>query len=153
MVRERFAETSRARGTYVLVLRLMEAGQIRVGKLGEFPFPAGHYLYVGSARGSGGLATRVARHRRTEKRLHWHIDYLTRRADIIDVWHLESPRNLECVMAEAIGALPGAGVPVPGFGSSDCRCPAHLFYFSELPDSAMFPPQGWLKQKDSNLPG
>jgi len=126
-----------ARGTYVLVLRLEEETHINVGKLGEFSFPAGHYLYVGSAQGGGGLAARVARHRRAEKKLHWHIDYLTRRADIIDVWYLESPRHLECVVAEAIAALPDAQVLVPGFGSSDCRCPAHLFYFSEPPDLAM----------------
>ena len=131
------AEIGKARGTYVLVLRLVEETHIRVGKLGEFSFPAGHYLYVGSAQGSGGLAARVARHRRTEKRLLWHIDYLTRRADVIDVWYVESPRHLECAVAEAIAALPGARVLVPGFGSSDCRRPAHLFYFSGLPDLAM----------------
>lgn len=131
------AEIGKARGTYVLVPRLVEETHIRVGKLGEFSFPAGHYLYVGSAQGSGGLAARVARHRRTEKRLHWHIDYLTRRADVIDVWYVESPRHLECAVAEAIAALPGARVLVPGFGSSDCRRPAHLFYFSGLPDLAM----------------
>ena len=131
------AEIGKARGTYVLVLRLVEETHIRVGRLGEFSFPAGHYLYVGSAQGSGGLEARFARHRRAEKRLHWHIDYLTRCADIIDVWYVESPRRLECVVAEAIAALPDARVPVPGFGSSDCRCPAHLFYFSELPDLAM----------------
>ena len=142
-----------ARGTYVLVLRLVDETHIKVGKLGEFSFSAGHYLYVGSAQGSGGLAARVARHRRAEKRLHWHIDYLTRRADIIDVWYIESPRHLECAVAEAIAALPGAGVLVPGFGSSDCRCSAHLFYFSEPPDSAVFPPQGWLKQKAPHPPG
>ena len=127
-----------ARGTYVLVIRLVEETPIMVGQLGEFSFLAGHYLYVGSAQGSGGLAARIARHRRTEKRLHWHIDYLTSCADITDVWYLESPRHLECVVAEAIAALPGARVLATGFGSSDCHCPAHLFYFSEPPDLAMF---------------
>jgi len=127
-----------ARGTYVLVLRLADEMHIRVGKLGEFSLPVGHYLYVGSAQGSGGLAARIARHRRAEKRLHWHIDYLTRRADITDVWYIKSPRHLECVVADAIAALPGARVLVPGFGSSDCRCSAHLFYFSEPPDLAIF---------------
>ena len=134
------AEIGKARGTYVLVFRLVEETDIRVGRLGEFSFPAGYYLYVGSAQGSGGLVARVARHRRAEKRLHWHVDYLTRCADIIDVWYIESPRHLECVVAEAIAALPDARVPVPGFGSSDCRCPAHLLYFSEPPDLSMFPP-------------
>jgi hypothetical protein len=29
--------------------------------------------------------------------------------------------------------LPGMTIPVPRFGSSDCRCPAHLVYFGERP--------------------
>ena len=121
----------RASGTYVLVLRLTEARQIRVGKLGEFPFPAGHYLYVGSAHGRGGLAARISRHRRADKKLHWHVDYLMECAQLEEVWCVESPQRLECVVAKAIGALPGASVPAPGFGSSDCRCAGHLLHFSE----------------------
>ncbi len=130
-------EVSKASGTYVLVLRLAEKSDIAVGKLGEFRFPPGYYLYVGSAQGSGGLAARIARHRRARKRLHWHIDYLLQYARLEDVWYLESPRRLECVVAEAIGALPDARVPAPGFGSSDCRCTSHLFYFTEVPGLAM----------------
>ena len=120
----------RTRGTYVLVLRLTKGTRIRVGKLGEFLFPAGYYLYVGSAHGSGGLVARVSRHCRAEKKLHWHVDYLMQHARLEEVWYVESPQRLECVAAEAISALANAGVVAPRFGSSDCRCSAHLLHFS-----------------------
>jgi len=63
-------------GTYVLVLRLSRATTLRVGRLGEFDFPCGLYLYVDSAQGTGGLRARLTRHWRAHKPLHWHVDYL-----------------------------------------------------------------------------
>jgi hypothetical protein len=35
--------------------------------------------------------------------------------------------------AAAIGGLPGAVVALARFGSSDCGCETHLFWFAELP--------------------
>jgi hypothetical protein len=29
--------------------------------------------------------------------------------------------------------MPGASLPVPGFGASDCRCQTHLMRFGRLP--------------------
>ncbi|ELK52825.1 hypothetical protein D320_13259, partial [Haloferax sp. BAB-2207] len=49
-------------GTYALVFDAPEA-TVEVGALGEHRFPAGAYVYVGSAFGTGGLR-RVRRHRR-----------------------------------------------------------------------------------------
>ena len=49
-------------GTYALLLRLDAAVQLAVGRLGDFTFPEGDYVYVGSARGPGGLRARVRRH-------------------------------------------------------------------------------------------
>jgi len=51
-------------GTYALLLKLDKQERITVGRLGTFDFPAGYYLYVGSALGPGGLQARLARHRR-----------------------------------------------------------------------------------------
>ncbi|HID63538.1 MAG TPA: GIY-YIG nuclease family protein [Anaerolineae bacterium] len=133
-------------GTYALLLKLDKRERITVGKLGTFDFPAGYYLYVGSALGPGGLQARLARHRRgsealsqsssgqTGKKLHWHIDYLLRRAQLIEVWSVASEERLECKWGEAASRLPGAQVLVGGFGSSDCRCPAHLIYFGVRPN-------------------
>ena len=63
------------KGSYALVIRLNRTEQLTVGRLGEFDFPAGCYLYFGSAL--NGLESRVSRHLRRDKKLHWHVDYLT----------------------------------------------------------------------------
>ena len=47
-----------------------------MGALGRIELQAGTWLYVGSARGPGGLAARVGRHWRDGVPKHWHMDYL-----------------------------------------------------------------------------
>ena len=122
------------KGTYALVLWLERQKEITVGRLGTFAFPAGYYLYVGSALGPGGLRARLARHRRRDKILHWHIDYLLQQAQLVDVWSIASADRLECLWAQAAQHLPGSETPVPGFGSSDCRCPSHLICLGMTPN-------------------
>lgn len=57
------------RGSYLVLLELAEPAEIETGSLGRIAFPAGWYVYAGSAR--KGLSARLARHkRRTGKRLH-----------------------------------------------------------------------------------
>ena len=138
-------------GTYVLALWLDRPRRIAVGRLGEFAFPAGWVFYVGSALGPGGLAARLARHRRrfaSGKRPHWHVDYVREQAVWGGAWarpsggRLEhggarpSGQRLECDWAAALGQRPGARIVVPGFGASDCRCPGHLVHLPALPDRA-----------------
>jgi Uri superfamily endonuclease len=137
-------------GTYALLLKLDKQERITVGKLGTFDFPAGYYLYVGSALGPGGLQARLARHQRGSenssqssssqrgKKLHWHIDYLLQRGQLIEVWSVVSEERLECKWSEVARGLSGAQVPVRGFGSSDCRCLTHLIYFSARPNREQF---------------
>jgi len=125
-------------GTYVLILHLPHPTTITVGRLGCFQFPAGWYAYAGSARGPGGLAARIARHLRVSKPLRWHVDYLRAHAQPVEVWYTQGHRRQECGWAAALFALPGASIPVPRFGASDCHCPAHLTYFATLPDLAAF---------------
>ena len=120
-----------ARGSYALVLQLDRPAEIAVGRLGVCEFAAGHYVYCGSAL--GGLHARIARHLRAEKRLHWHVDHLLTVARVVDVWVCESPERLECRLAAHLASRPGASHPVPGFGSSDCRCPSHLVAVSPAP--------------------
>jgi Uri superfamily endonuclease len=119
-------------GVYALVWRLVSPLRLEVGRLGRVDLPPGWALYVGSAHGPGGLAARVGRHLRAEKRTHWHVDALTGRAPVCAVWAVESARRLECAWAGAIMGLAGVSIPVPGFGSSDCRCPTHLFHLPDL---------------------
>jgi Uri superfamily endonuclease len=126
-------------GTYVLILHLPRSVEdICIGRLGWFRFPSGWYAYVGSARGPGGLATRLARHLRPLKPLHWHIDYLRARAEPVEVWYATGTQKRECAWARALSGLSGAHVLIPRFGASDCRCPAHLIHFVALPSMAAF---------------
>jgi Uri superfamily endonuclease len=124
-------------GTYVLALRLDEAQTVSAGRLGELQFPAGHYLYTGSAFGPGGLHARLARHRRRlghRKRPHWHVDYLREVAVWNGAWVRASSQRLECEWAQKLRNLDSARILAAGFGASDCRCPAHLVYVPVLPD-------------------
>jgi Uri superfamily endonuclease len=113
-------------GTYALILFLSRAQTIRIGKLGAFKFPRGYYLYIGSAL--NGLAARLARHLRSDKRRFWHIDYFLQHAHIKEVWAHSGKERLECLWARAALTLPRARVVAPRFGASDCDCPAHLIY-------------------------
>ena len=120
-------------GVYHLILHMAKPAAVRVGRLGRFTFPGGYYVYTGSAM--NGLEPRLARHRRRRKKLRWHIDYLLRRAELIDILAIPTPRRCECERNQQALSLPGAEAVVPGFGSSDCRCPAHLVYCRSRPDS------------------
>ncbi len=80
------------KGTYALVLVLDAETAIKVGRLATCLFPAGCYLYAGSAL--GGLFPRVRRHIQGGKRLHWHVDYLRQKARPVEVWYLVSDERL-----------------------------------------------------------
>jgi len=140
------------KGTYALVTALKMEAAIAVGRLGlsggrggesEITFPVGYYVYFGSAR--GGLSARVSRHLKREKRFHWHIDYLLQFAEVVEVWY--SPegaevewgeRKKECLWCQVARGMPQGQILIPGFGSSDCRCPAHLVYFPAPPSFELF---------------
>jgi Uri superfamily endonuclease len=127
-------------GVYHLIVRLSEERVVQVGRLGRISFPAGDYVYTGSAL--NGLEARLARHRRWRKKLRWHIDYLLRAAALIDVVTIPTKRRVECRRNRWVLRLPGAAVVAPRFGSSDCACPAHLVYFGgRVPDLTAGP--GW----------
>jgi len=120
------------KGVYCLVL-FNGPCTIRVGALGNLAFPGGWHVYTGSAMGPGGLA-RVQRHiRLAESRSQtrrWHIDYLLGDVGIclLSAMYAPTTRTVECELAQAIG-----GIPVRGFGCSDCHCSSHLFYFDSDP--------------------
>ncbi len=118
-------------GTYAVSFTLPEALKVSVGRLGYFDFPAGQYVYLGSARGPGGLRARLGRHIRGNGHAHWHIDYLRPHLELRAVGYLFASENLECAWSRSLAAMPGARQPAPGFGASDCiqGCPAHLIAF------------------------
>lgn len=124
------------KGVYCLVIELAEESNLKIGSLGSFRFSPGTYVYVGSAR--NGIEKRVGRHKSSSKRKRWHIDYLLEKADVVASFAMPSEReDLECELAEAVSRCEDATCPVKGFGSSDCRCDSHLYYFGDLdPENA-----------------
>ena len=111
-------------GTYVLFLRFPEGAETEVGALGRIRLDAGDYCYVVSAM--GGLDQRLSRHLSDEKKIRWHIDYLTTICDDMHAMEHEGPSITECDLArvmESIGNVP----TVMDFGCSDCGCQTHLF--------------------------
>lgn len=112
-------------GAYVLVVHLPAAAVLNVGSLGELTLDQGHYLYCGSAQ--AGLMPRLARHMRAEKKIHWHIDLLTRQATVIGALTFMGTKDMECRLAATLAKVPGIERIGNRFGSSDCGCPTHLF--------------------------
>jgi Uri superfamily endonuclease len=111
-------------GTYALVLQVPRRVRVPIGALGPRTFAAGLHVYVGSAL--GGLAARVERHVKGGRARRWHIDWLRPHARVVAVQVLVSHERHECRLAQVALRIPGATVPVPRFGASDCRCAAHL---------------------------
>ncbi len=110
--------------SYVLIIRLSFPVELKIGALGEFDFPSAYYTYAGA----GGLS-RIKRHFRKEKKLHWHIDYLTEAAKPVEAWlgslpEIELVKTLEKILDPFIR----------GFGSSDTRKFSHLFLGKPLPN-------------------
>jgi Uri superfamily endonuclease len=116
------------KGVYVLILRLEESRDIRIGKLGRFHFRRGDYAYVGSAQGSGG-EKRVIRHfnvvRGKNTTRKWHIDYLLPHSEVICAVFSPTDEDLECTVAKIIGEFSEG---LKGFGCTDCSCESHLFF-------------------------
>ena len=115
-----------AKGSYILLVRLPEEQTITVGSRRAQHFSSGCYAYVGSAM--GGFRARISRHLRSNKKLHWHIDYLLEKAYISSIILGETNERAECTIAQALSHQFDS---VPGFGCSDCRCHSHLFFASE----------------------
>ncbi len=112
-------------GAYLLVIRLDAPLALEIAALAPAELTPGAYAYCGSARGPGGIPARVGRHLRPGRKPHWHIDRLTAAGRVVGAYGF--PGGQECDLLARLAALPGARLPVPSFGSSDCRaCPSHL---------------------------
>ncbi|MEW6664663.1 MAG: DNA/RNA nuclease SfsA [Thermodesulfobacteriota bacterium] len=116
-------------GAYLLVLELRRKRVIETGGLGKVAFEKGLYVYVGSAK--KGLSARLQRHRRLRKKPFWHVDYLRAETKIHGVFPIRTKDDLECTLAGELRRM--CEWEIPGFGSSDCGCPSHLFGFSTDP--------------------
>ena len=120
-------------GTYALMLQADHKQTVQVGRLGQLAVEPGCYVYVGSALGPGGVRARVGHHSRLATRPHWHIDYLRRAATLRHVWYSYDCVRREHAWADTFARMPGASIPLLGFGASDCTCIAHLYFFPRQP--------------------
>ncbi len=118
-------------GIYNLIIQLSKDKEIKIGRLGTFVFPKGFYVYTGSAQ--NGLEKRIDRHLSSNKRFHWHIDYLLSYAKIVQVLRYAGVRKDECKLNRLIAKSTGAVPVVDKFGSSDCNCVTHLYHFKSFP--------------------
>ncbi len=117
-------------GVYVLLIRIGKPVTLVYGGR-RVELPRACALYVGSARGPGGLEKRVERHWRRVKKTRWHIDVLTTQPyTVIEgvVFAVDDgalPRDAE---TRAALCLEERLDHVPGFGSTDDRrAKSHLF--------------------------
>lgn len=90
----------------------------------------GYYYYFGSAMKN--LKSRIARHKTINKKLHWHIDYITSNPDntISNVYIIPSSKKTdECQARKNFQTEFNLTHPLKNFGSSDCTvCESHLLY-------------------------
>ncbi|MFW9875593.1 MAG: DUF123 domain-containing protein [Candidatus Thorarchaeota archaeon] len=128
------------KGSYIIVIQIPETVETVIGALGNILFEEGFYFYIGSAMGSYGsntLENRVKRHISTSnnRTIHWHIDYLLNyeSSRIIKIYLIPSLYRLECIIAEEIMDI--SDDIIEDFGSSDCKCKSHLYYFQQLEES------------------
>ncbi|MBI2471886.1 MAG: GIY-YIG nuclease family protein [Planctomycetes bacterium] len=120
------------KGIYCLTIKLVKKYNIEIGCLGTFRFPGGFYVYVGSAQNN--LEGRIERHLRQDKKMHWHIDYLLHYGQVTSVHTYTGEKDMECMLSRKIGHIKNAMIPVNNFGSSDCSCASHLYFFQDNPD-------------------
>ena len=131
-------------GCYQIILNLAQPVSLAVARLGLLRFPPGFYIYTGSQQRS--LLKRVERHLRPEKKIHWHIDYLTVHREFRVTYVLLYPgSDAECELHRSFQKMSGARELHPGFGSSDCRnkCTSHLLYLKTVAEEQL---GKWLEQ-------
>ncbi len=125
-------------GTYCLVCYCSLASKISIGKLGTYQTNLGYYCYIGSAFGQGGLKSRVKRHLNINKSFHWHFDYLRPSLIPLEVWYSTDNIKREHQWANLFLKDQLSMIPVKKFGSSDCNCLTHLFYYEMKPQFENF---------------
>ncbi|MBD3228643.1 MAG: DUF123 domain-containing protein [Candidatus Lokiarchaeota archaeon] len=126
------------KGVYILIIKKSESSYIKVGSFGDFEFPKGYYLYVGSALGrSTSIENRLGRHFRNNKKIHWHIDYLIneKNTEITKAFYAKTTKKLECDLFQALNKSSNYfNILIKDFGSSDCKehCGSHLLYANNV---------------------
>ena len=123
------------KGSYILVTYLGKDLKIRIGKLGIIDFIKGYYCYVGSAFGKiVNLENRIRRYKKLNREkkgnLKWHIDYFLVSPNVSIKRVITFNKKIECEIAKIIEK--NSNKTIFGFGSSDCKCKSHFYYFKSL---------------------
>ena len=134
-------------GTYVLIFHCTSSQMVKVGKWGSLYLDSGFYLYVGSAFGPGGLKSRISRHIRIQKSMHWHIDYLREHMTLERVWYSYEKQKLEHFWAQHLSDMTEMHA-ISGFGCSDCQCNSHFFRSDKQPVFEQFAKRTGRKKHD-----
>ena len=111
---------------YAIHLHLPDDIEATIGAFGTFPFPNGHYVYIGSAKKN--IRSRVERHYKMDKPNRWHLDYFRPYCTITKIETFDGAIG-ECALAATF--LQNGTIPVKNFGSSDCKCGGHLILLNE----------------------
>lgn len=113
------------KGVYILMILVSRNTNVKIGGSKELSLNNGFYAYVGSAQRY--FRKRLRRHfRKVRKKCFWHIDYLLSMdcVSVVKAFYKEGEKQEECITAQSLSIM---GLPVKGFGCSDCRCESHLF--------------------------
>lgn len=135
-------------GSYCLIINVKNRMYLKIGRKVKKYFPAGFYVYVGSAMNNPDR--RIARYISTDKKIHWHIDYLLEHSQLVCIFRIDSTVRLECGISNSI-YLKSEATVTQGFGASDCSCKTHLHYFrnsSEIILNNIFKETGFIKTKN-----
>ncbi len=114
------------KGSYALLVEVNE--ELR----GRWHLGPGYYLYIGSARGSGGLVSRISRHFSTNKKLRWHIDYVLAEGATPLIAFL-FPNLTEDELYELVST--SLEPAIEGFGCTDK--PSHLTHLFKVRESEL----------------
>lgn len=126
------AFTKGLKGTYLLFFHIKDAINVKIRNR-NLKINSGHYLYIGSAFGSGGLSSRLSRHLKREKKIFWHIDRLTTLSSCkIEGIAIAINQHVECIISQTLAKMDFLE-PIIGFGNSDCKmgCRSHLYKFKK----------------------
>ncbi|MEW7009899.1 GIY-YIG nuclease family protein [Lentilitoribacter sp. EG35] len=114
-----------AGGAYVLIVFLSKEVEFSSPKTGSILLDKGFYFYAGSAKGPGGLRSRLSRHFKSDKKPHWHIDQLTIHGKAVGAYVKRSGN--ECDLVDLMLKTKQLAFVQDGIGGTDCsRCKSHL---------------------------
>ncbi len=122
--------TNQDRGIYILEIKAENNFSISSKTFDGFIFPKGFYYYVGSAQKN--FRSRILRHLKKKKTIHWHIDHITvlptNKINMVYIFE-DLPKDFECELVQTLIRKNILEYSASNFGNSDCKiCDSHLLY-------------------------